>query len=234
MKEEIEQIKILLDKIENFEKDESNQSFKDSFELFEIPGIIQAIIDYLQPQLLPYESAIYWYLFRNSILRNGDNYVRVSTRGLGKPKTVIKSASGQSDKLSYGGVQDALNGLESKGVIKKVGDTNRDGTLYQVYLPEEIEICTLRMREIVIEELPQIDSKKEVDYYNVRENRIKIFERDKYLCYKCGKQLTRFSATLDHIQPVSKGGDNSYDNLVTACLHCNSRRGSQPIMDTLT
>jgi DNA-directed RNA polymerase subunit RPC12/RpoP len=234
MKEEIQQIRILLDKLEIQEIDDSNQSFKDSFDLFEIPSIIQSIVDYLQPQLLPYESAIYWYLFRNSILRNGDIYIRVSTRGLGKPKTVIKSASGQSEGLSYHGVQDALSGLETKGAIKKVGDTNRDGTLYQVYLPEEIEICTQRLSEILIEELPKVDSKKEVDFYNVRENRIKIFERDKYICYKCGKQLTRFSTTLDHIQPVSKGGDNSYDNLVTACLHCNSRRGAQPIMDTLT
>ena len=234
MKDEIQQIKFLLDKIESMENNESNQSFKDSFELFELPEIVQTIIDYLQPLLLPYESAIYWYLFRNCILRNGDNYVRVSTRGLGKPKTVVKSASGQSEGLSYGAVQDALTGLETKGAIKKVGDTNREGTLYQIYLPEEIEICTQRMNELIIEELPKIDAKKEVDYYNVRENRFKIFERDKYLCYKCGKQLTRFSATLDHIQPVSKGGDNSFDNLVTACLHCNSRRGAQPIMDTLT
>jgi 5-methylcytosine-specific restriction endonuclease McrA len=234
MKDEIQQIKSLLDKIESNENKESNQSFKDSFELFELPEIVQSIIDYLQPLLLPYESAIYWYLFRNSILRNGDNNVRVSTRGLGKPKTVVKSASGKSEGLSYGAVQDALTGLETKGTIKKIGDTNREGTLYRIYLPEEIELCTLRMNEMVIEELPKVDPKKEIDYYNVRENRFKIFERDKYLCYKCGKQLTRFSATLDHIQPVSKGGDNSFDNLVTACLHCNSRRGAQPIMNTLT
>jgi hypothetical protein len=234
MKDDIQQIRILLDKIEKSESEESSQSFKESFELFELPEIIQVIVDFLQPVLLPYESAIYWYLFRNSILKSGENYIRVSTRGLGKPKTVIKSASGQSEGLSYGSVQDALTGLELKGVIKKVGDTNREGTLYQIYLPEEIEICTQRMKEIIIEELPHVDPKKEVDFYNVRENRFKIFERDKYLCYKCGKQLTRFSATLDHIQPVSKGGDNSYENLVTACLHCNSKRGAQPIMDTLT
>ena len=46
----------------------------------------------------------------------------------------------------------------------------------------------------------------EVDFYNVRENRIKIYERDNYVCQHCRKQLTRFSATLDHLQPVSEGG----------------------------
>ena len=89
------------------------------------------------------------------------------------------------------------------------------------------------MKEIVIEELPQVDPKKEADYYNVKENRLKIFERDKYLC-QIQKQLTRFSATLNHIQPVSESGDNSYDNLVTACLHCNSKRGAKPISDTIS
>jgi len=234
MKKEILQKRELLDKMENNQAKEIEPSFKESFELFELPEIIQSIVDYLQPILLPYESSIYWYMFRHSIIRNGDNHIRVSTRGLGKPKTVIKSSSGQSEGLSYKGVQDALAGLENKGVIKKVGDTNREGTLYQIFLPEEIELCTQRMKEIIIEELPQVDPKKEADYYNVKENRLKIFERDKYLCYKCGKQLTRFSATLDHIQPVSEGGDNSYDNLVTACLHCNSKRGAKPIMDSLS
>jgi 5-methylcytosine-specific restriction endonuclease McrA len=42
------------------------------------------------------------------------------------------------------------------------------------------------------------------------------------------------SCVLDHLQPVSKGGDNSYENLATACLQCNSQRGSQPLMDHLT
>ncbi len=54
-------------------------------------------------------------------------------------------------------------------------------------------------------------SEKDLDYYNVRENRIKVFERDDYKCRYCGKQLTRFTATLDHAKPLSEGGDNSFD-----------------------
>lgn len=45
--------------------------------------------------------------------------------------------------------------------------------------------------------------------------------------------LLDFSATLDHIQPVSKGGAHSFDNLITSCLHCNSERGNRPIMDAI-
>lgn len=220
--------------IDNKEEHNTEENFKKSFDLNELTSLVQSVVDFLQPLLLPYEAVIYWYMFRHSIIKNSGNHIRVSTRGLGKPKTVIKSASGQSEGLSYGAVQDALTGLENKKVIKKVGDTNREGTLYQIYLPAEIELCTQRMNEVIIEELPKVDPRKEADYYNVKENRLKIFERDKYLCYKCNKQLTCFSATLDHLQPVSEGGDNSYNNLATACLHCNSTRGAKPIMDILT
>src|SRR5262249_45026354 len=84
-------------------------------------------------------------------------------------------------------------------------------------------------------QLPKIDPKRELDFYNIKENRLKVFERDKYICQYPGrgKQLTRFSATLDHVTPVSEGGDNSYENLVTASLQHNSQRGAQPLMDFL-
>ncbi len=115
----------------------------------------------------------------------------------------------------------------------RAGDTTNEGTLYKICLPEEIPLCQNAMKIAVEAESSVVDTKKELDYYNVRENRLKIFERDGYKCHYCQKQLTRFSATLDHIQPVSKGGDNSYDNLITACLHCNSERGNKPVMDII-
>ncbi len=231
MEKEIQKIRELLTTIETQADKEVEESFKQSFELFELPEIVSSIVDYLQPLLFPYEAAIYWHMFRHSILENGDVYVRTSVRGLGKK--VITSSSGQSNNLSYGAVQDALTGLENKGVVAKAGDTNREGTLYRIYLPEEIKICQDRMTMLQREQIPQIDPRKELDFYNIKENRLKIFERDGYKCHYCKKQLTRFSATLDHIQPISEGGDNSYENLVTACLHCNSQRGSKPVMDAI-
>ncbi len=233
MNNKIEQIKNLLDEVEHEIQLNKNSSIMEDFTLFELPEIVSEIIDYLQPLLHPYESAIYWYLFNNSIIKTGNNLIRVSTRGLGEPKTVIKSSSGQSEGLSYASVQNALAGLEEKGAIKKAGDTNREGTLYQIYIPEEIELCKIFMQEKAIVEPLKIDEKNEKDYYNIKENRYKIFERDGYKCHYCSKMLTRYSATLDHILPVSKGGDNSYDNLITACLHCNSQRTNKDVMEAI-
>lgn len=71
----------------------------------------------------------------------------------------------------------------------------------------------------------------EVDYYNYRENRLKIYERDGYKCQHCGKQLTRFTATLDHVTAVSQGGDNSFENLITSCRECNSKKNARLLGD---
>lgn len=49
--------------------------------------------------------------------------------------------------------------------------------------------------------------------------RSEIFERDGNKCLRCGKTE---KLSIDHIVPLSKGGDNSSDNLQTLCLTCNS------------
>jgi 5-methylcytosine-specific restriction endonuclease McrA len=63
--------------------------------------------------------------------------------------------------------------------------------------------------------------------------RLRVFERDEYKCPYCQEQLTHFTATLDHVKPVAEGGDNSFDNLVTACLNCNSQKHRRPVSEFL-
>lgn len=227
-KVKITQIRTLLDEIESEFGNEEEMLFSHNFDALELPSIVASIVDYLQPLLYPYEAAIYWHFFKNSIVMTGQQYVRVSTRRL--QQGIIRSSSGQGDTLSYSSVQQALAGLEEKKILCKAGETTREGTLYKIYLPEEIDICQKLMLDKEHIYSSPVDEKKELDYYNVHENRLRIFERDGYKCHYCNKQLTRFTATLDHLQPVSKGGDNSYANLITACLHCNSRRGNRPVM----
>ena len=59
---------------------------------------------------------------------------------------------------------------------------------------------------------------------NIRVNRTRIFRRDNEECVYCGstKQLT-----LDHVIPRSRGGSNSWDNLVTCCHNCNVRKANK-------
>lgn len=100
-------------------------------------------------------------------------------------------------------------------------------------IPDEIEACRkFRAERTAAEPKPEV-SESEIDFYNVRENRIEVYLRDDYKCRYCGKQLTRFTATLDHLKPVTEGGDNSFGNLVTACLDCNSTKTKRPVGDFL-
>ena len=231
-KEHIQQIRAAADALEVTVASSGNSTDVRNWDALELPSVITAVIDFLQPQLTTYEAVLYWHLLRRSLLGNGTQYVRVSIRGL--QTGVAISSSGQSEDFSYRVIQKSFANMKEKGVIEQSGDTNRDGTIYKVLLPDEIPMCAdYRHAQTTVEPIP-VDLKSDLDYYNVQDNRIKVFERDDYMCHYCHKQLTRFSATLDHIQPVSKGGDNSFDNLVTSCLHCNSRRGNRPVMDAIT
>ena len=71
-------------------------------------------------------------------------------------------------------------------------------------------------------------------YINVRRRReasgmkrLRIYMRDKFRCQYCGDKKGVTELTLDHILPRSRGGDNSPVNVVTACIACNSRKGSR-------
>ncbi|MDR1076852.1 MAG: HNH endonuclease [Xanthomonadaceae bacterium] len=51
-----------------------------------------------------------------------------------------------------------------------------------------------------------------------------LFARDDHLCLYCGQTFTRAHLTRDHVLPLSKGGEDIWENVVTACVHCNSRK----------
>jgi len=54
-----------------------------------------------------------------------------------------------------------------------------------------------------------------------------LFARDGSLCMYCGKEYGRHSLTRDHVVPISKGGRDTWENVVCACFHCNSRKGGR-------
>lgn len=51
-----------------------------------------------------------------------------------------------------------------------------------------------------------------------------LFARDHYRCQYCGRVSAvlkpRESLTRDHVIPLSRGGDNAWTNVVTACSSC--------------
>jgi hypothetical protein len=63
---------------------------------------------------------------------------------------------------------------------------------------------------------------------------IEIFERDSWVCGLCGVPVDKtkkhpdpFSASIEHIVPVSRGGSDTRDNVELAHLRCNVSRGTR-------
>ncbi len=107
----------------------------------ELASLIQQIVDDLQPLLSPYDAAFYWFLFRHSIAKDGQPFLRVSSRQLSR--AVVRSSYSQAEEptISLGKVQETIRALETVGAIRKEGEPNREGTLYRVMVPDEIEAC---------------------------------------------------------------------------------------------
>ena len=60
-----------------------------------------------------------------------------------------------------------------------------------------------------------------------KSQKLRIIERDGWTCFYCGRENLRLDEIeIDHKLPVSRGGPNTMDNLVTACRECNQRKGT--------
>ena len=64
-----------------------------------------------------------------------------------------------------------------------------------------------------------------VPYKKIILSRKNILRRDGHRCQYCGRG--DLPLTLDHVVPLSRGGDDSWENLSAACVHCNNKKGDR-------
>lgn len=64
---------------------------------------------------------------------------------------------------------------------------------------------------------------------NVKFTRMNVFFRDQFQCQYCAIKLPVNELTFDHIIPVSKSGTTSWENVVTCCKGCNTKKGSKSL-----
>lgn len=67
-------------------------------------------------------------------------------------------------------------------------------------------------------------------YINVPRKRIilsrkNIIKRDNHQCQYCGSR--NGPVTIDHIIPRDRGGQDTWENLVSACVSCNNKKGNR-------
>lgn len=58
----------------------------------------------------------------------------------------------------------------------------------------------------------------------VKFTRLNIFTRDGFTCQYCAQKFQTEELTFDHVKPVAQGGTKTWENIVTACVPCNSKK----------
>jgi hypothetical protein len=54
-----------------------------------------------------------------------------------------------------------------------------------------------------------------------------VLRRDNFTCRHCGRSAPNVELHIDHITPVSKGGETKLENLQTLCAECNFGKGNK-------
>jgi hypothetical protein len=122
--------------------------------------------------------------------------------------------------------QDILNWrdqIEEQGLIKVY--SNGSSPDEYLYLP------TFHKHQFINKRYPSVlppppDQPTYIEITITDKVRQSIYERDNYTCRYCGKQMEKGSRALsiDHVIPVSKGGSQNIDGIVTACKSCNQKK----------
>lgn len=54
-----------------------------------------------------------------------------------------------------------------------------------------------------------------------------LFRRDDHICLYCGGRFSDGQLSRDHVTPISRGGQDVWNNVVSACKPCNNYKGSR-------
>jgi len=194
----------------------------------DLKEVIEQFHDHVAPKLDCYEQAIYLYLFRHSRLL-GQTEIVV---GFKSARRRMAFGVGEHGKpMSESTCSKKLQSLEAKRCLK-VLDSERSGTRIRLYLPSEIPGIILEVQSEATQSL------EDTDFFAVSENRRLILAREGGKCFYCRRVLRDNDSNgdsnwvIEHV--ISRpDGDNSYRNVVAACLSCNNRKKDRPATEYL-
>jgi 5-methylcytosine-specific restriction endonuclease McrA len=89
------------------------------------------------------------------------------------------------------------------------------------------EVIHTPTRAIRIPKVIQLIHYDRLPSREVRFTRRNIFYRDRNRCQYCGGSFRQKDLNLDHVVPLSRGGKSTWDNVVCACIPCNTRKGDR-------
>jgi 5-methylcytosine-specific restriction endonuclease McrA len=116
---------------------------------------------------------------------------------------VVTEASGNFQTFDFHEWRDVTRDHAGEDVVRTVS--------FKIKIPRVIML-------LFFDRLPH----KEVKF-----TRHNIFERDRNTCQYCAKHFDRRELNLDHVVPRDRGGTTTWENIVCACIPCNTRKANR-------
>jgi len=133
--------------------------------------------------------------------------------------------------LSGGPVREAVRRLLEKGALRLIERSNM-GHVVEVRLPGEVRVPGGSGAGSRDKLLGGANLDK-VDFLRSGALRRAIHAREGGVCFYCLRHTPSRAHCLDHVVPLMEGGSNSYRNLVSCCMGCNSEKRVQAAADFL-
>jgi 5-methylcytosine-specific restriction endonuclease McrA len=167
------------------------------------------------------ERAVYSYLLRHSLV-------------VGKLRLQFAlMALARTLGLSIGAARQAVRRLDELGALR-VLERSKSGHLAEMRLPEKIRaIRPGRNGAFQVAGEPPASTLESTDFLKTWALRKAIHDRERGACFYCLRRTPANVHCLDHVVPRVRFGRNSYRNLVSCCIECNTRKGDLPAPDFL-
>src|SRR5216684_2095798 len=173
------------------------------------------------------ERAVYSYLLRHSLV-------------VGKLRLQFAvMALARTLGLSIGAARQAVRRLDELGALR-VLERSKSGHLAEMRLPEKIRAIRPG-KNGALEAMgaagaagePPASTLETADFLKTWALRKAIHDRERGACFYCLRRTLANVRCLDHVVPRVRFGRNSYRNLVSCCIECNTRKGDRPAHDFL-
>jgi 5-methylcytosine-specific restriction endonuclease McrA len=139
--------------------------------------------------------------------------------------------SNQDRVLAYRGQYAQENGELLRTRAKESAKLHPEtGKAWKAANPEKVKASDKRTRENCKERIYAKNAKRRAVLKGAKVETVKredIYLRDKGVCGLCGMFVEQGKMTLDHILPLSLGGEHSRQNIQLAHLSCNSSKGNR-------
>ena len=99
--------------------------------------------------------------------------------------------------------------------------------LQKSYAPNAYSWIRTPHLEIAVPKIIRLFGYDRLPRQQVKLNRRNIYGRDGNRCQYCGKGFSTKELTIDHVVPRVQGGEHTWENLVCACVPCNTRKGGR-------